>query len=190
MLTIPMRHWRASVHRTVAALAVLSFALSPAVFSPALAQTENQAPEMQTEAIQDWNLQCQPGPEGENVCQLFQEASLEGTERPILRALVGYRTPNSDTLTLVLVLPLGVSLSKGAFMQIDSNQPVAVPFERCEPGGCLIFLAMNDSLLQALKGGINARLIFHDTQHRRGAATISLRGFTAGIDRLSANKPG
>lgn len=190
MLTMPMRFWRASVHRTVAALALLSFALSPAAFSTALAQSENQSPEMQTEAIQDWTLQCQPGPQGGNICQLFQEASLEGTERPILRALVGYRTPDSDTLTLVLVLPLGVSLSKGAFMQIDSNQPVAVPFERCEPGGCLIFLAMNDSLVQALKNGINARLIFHDTQHRRGAATLSLRGFTAGIDRLTANKSG
>ena len=190
MLTKPTRLWRASVHRTVAALAVLTFALSPAVLTPAVAQTETQSPDIQTEAIQDWNLQCQPGPQGGNICQLFQEASLEGTERPILRALVGYRTPDSDTLTLVLVLPLGVSLSKGAFMQIDENQPVAVPFERCEPGGCLIFLAMNDSLVQALKSGINARLIFHDTQHRRGAATISLRGFTAGVDRLSANKPG
>ena len=190
MLTMPMPFWRASVHRTVAALALLSLALSPAALHTAHAQTENQAPPTQSEAIQDWTLQCQPSPEGSNVCQLFQEASLEGTERPILRALVGYRTPNSDMLTLVLVLPLGVSLSKGAFMQIDSNQPVAVPFERCEPGGCLIFLAMNDSLVQALKSGINARLIFHDTQHRRGAATLSLRGFTAGIDRLSANKPG
>lgn len=190
MFTIPMRLWHASVYRTVATLAILSFALSPAVFSPVWAQTENQAPEMQTEAIQDWTLQCQPGPQGGDICQLFQEASLEGTERPILRALVGYRTPDSDVLTLVLVLPLGVSLSKGAFMQIDSNQPVAVPFERCEPGGCLIFLAMNDSLVQALKNGIDARLIFHDTQHRRGSATLSLRGFTAGIDRLSANKPG
>lgn len=187
MLTMPMRLWRASVHRTVAALALLSLALSPAALSPASAQTEPQGPPTKSEAIQDWTLQCQAGPQGGDVCQLFQEASLEGTERPILRALVGYRTPDADTLTLVLVLPLGVSLSKGAFMQIDSNQPVAVPFERCEPGGCLIFLAMNDSLVQALKSGINARLIFHDTQHRRGAAILSLRGFTAGVDRLSAN---
>ena len=189
MLTMPMRLRRASINQTLAALTLLSFAFAPATLSPAWAQTENQAPPTQSEAIQDWTLQCQAGPEGGDVCQLFQEASLEGTERPILRALVGYRTPNSDTLTLVLVLPLGVSLSKGAFMQIDSNQPVAVPFERCEPGGCLIFLAMNDSLVQALKSGINARLIFHDTQHRRGAATLSLRGFTAGINRLRANKP-
>lgn len=146
--------------------------------------------EPQSEAIQDWNLQCQPNQEGVNVCQLFQEANLEGTDRPILRALVGYRTPNSDQLTLVLVLPLGVSLSKGAFLQIDASQPVAVPFERCERGGCLIFLAMDSSLTQALKSGINARLIFHDTQHRRGAAVLSLKGFTAGVDRLASIKQG
>ena len=86
MLTMPMRLWRASVHRTVAALALLSLALSPAALSPASAQTEPQGPPTKSESIQDWTLQCQAGPQGGDVCQLFQEASLGGIckahERP------------------------------------------------------------------------------------------------------------
>ena len=187
MTISPLRSLRPLVLGSLVAAALLALPL----FSATAQQTQPQPQQPpQTEAIQDWNLQCQATQQGANACQLFQEAQLEGTDRPILRALVGYRTPNSDQLTLVLILPLGVSLSKGAFLQVDQSQPVAVPFERCEPGGCLIFIAMNDSLVQTLKGGVTARLIFHDTQQRRGSAVLSLRGFTAGIDRLAANKAG
>ena len=176
--------------RVAAARCLATIGLLALPFISPLAQNQPAQPAQppQSETIQDWTLQCQATPEGVNACQLFQEASLEGTERPILRALVGYRTPDSNQLTLVLILPLGISLSKGAFLQIDESQPVAVPFERCEPGGCLIFLAMNDNLVQTLKSGVAARLIFHDTQHRRGSALLSLRGFTAGIDRLVTKK--
>ena len=90
---------------------------------------------------------------------------------------------------MLIVLPLGFSLSAGVFMQIDEAEPTVVPVERCVPSGCRIELILDDSSLAKLKNGTTATVIVHifdqQGERQRVGIPISLLGFTAAFNAIT-----
>ncbi len=136
----------------------------------------------------DWTLNCGVQSEsGARVCEMYQTIFTDETRtNPILTVVVGYPQAGNDP-GMLLVLPLGISLPAGVFLQIDQSEPQPVPVERCEPDGCRIELLLPSAYLDALKAGAQATVYAHDGQRQRFAVTFSLSGFTAGLNAIAAN---
>jgi invasion protein IalB len=133
--------------------------------------------------LQDWTLRCQlPQPEQE-ICEMRQRIVDQNGNRVVL-AVVG-RLPNLDIPGLLILLPLGIALPPGTFLQIDQGEERRVQVERCESQGCRIELLLDDDLLPLLKAGSRASIGFHvyDGQGERPRVDvpISLIGFSAAL---------
>jgi invasion protein IalB len=172
-------------------LGILAVAGDPA---PVLAQA-GQAPEgaepkpgpRDGQEFQDWRLRCEAATDLQpEVCEMRQRIVDREGNRVVLAA-VG-RLPNIDTPGLLFILPLGISLPPGTFLQIDQGEEQRVPVERCEEQGCRIELLLEGELLPRLKAGTKATLSFYvyDGQGNRPRVDvpISLLGFSAALTEV------
>ena len=137
--------------------------------------------------FQDWRLRCEAATELQpEFCEMRQRIVDREGNRVVLAA-VG-RLPNIDTPGLLFILPLGISLPPGTFLQIDQGEEQRVPVERCEEQGCRIELLLEDELLARLKAGTKATLSFYvyDGQGNRPRVDvpISLLGFSAALTEV------
>ena len=83
-----------------------------------------------------------------------------------------------------IVVPLGVFLPGALGLQIDGNEPRAVPFERCIPDGCVVRAPIAASMLEQMRAGATAHLIVSPSPEERVRLPISLNGFTAAFNSL------
>lgn len=83
-----------------------------------------------------------------------------------------------------IVVPLGVFLPGALGLQVDQNEPKAVPFERCIPDGCVVRAPIASTMLEQMKIGGTAHLIVSPSPDERVRLPISLTGFTAAFDSL------
>jgi len=83
-----------------------------------------------------------------------------------------------------IVVPLGVFLPGALGLQIDNNEPRAVPFERCIPDGCVVRAPIAANMLGQMRAGGTAYLIVSPRPDERVRLPISLNGFTAAFDSL------
>ena len=83
-----------------------------------------------------------------------------------------------------IVVPLGVFLPGALGLQIDDNQPKAVPFERCIPDGCVVRAPIAAAMLAQMRAGTTAHLIVSPSPQERVKLPISLNGFTAAFNSL------
>ncbi len=134
--------------------------------------------------FKDWTVHCEkPDDATPEQCVIFQTLVNNDTQKPVLQLTVGYLGPEKEPVALFQV-PLGVALRPGVDVKVDSKDLVRIPFERCDPGGCMAGLALSSQLISALKGGSKGQVIVHDASGRQVPLEVSLSGFTAGFDAL------
>jgi invasion protein IalB len=120
---------------------------------------------------------------GSEVCYAFQNVvTKEGNQR-VLNIAVGYPPKVSDPVALI-TLPLGIALPPGAALQINDDQPIRIPIERCEPGGCRAGLKLEKALLDKLNGATKVQVGFSDGAHRPVAVPLSMKGFGDAVKSL------
>ncbi|MEE3214730.1 MAG: invasion associated locus B family protein, partial [Pseudomonadota bacterium] len=118
----------ASGLRTAGALSLM--ALSPLA---AAQSTGNAGPAVNTETFQSWEVNC-PVNRADGACSLTQ--LVDGADgEPVLRVVVG-NPAQLDSSAMTFLVPLGVRLAPGLQLQVDSNQPVGMPYQVCVPQGC------------------------------------------------------
>ena len=83
-----------------------------------------------------------------------------------------------------IVVPLGVFLPGALGLQIDANEPRAVPFERCIPDGCVVRAPLSPGMIAQMRAGATAHLIVSPGPDERIRLPISLDGFSAALDSL------
>ena len=170
---------------TLATCAVLALGLSP--FNSAMAQddtpidtAEEEAPDPLAlsrgepvgeeggvgstyilEEHGDWEIRCLVAPEGQtDPCQLYQ-LLVDETGNPTAEFNL-FVLPEGDDVTAgaTVVTPLDTLLSAQMRMRVDDGQTLRFPFSFCQPIGCFVRLGLSVDL------------------------TLSLSGFTAGMDAL------
>jgi len=83
-----------------------------------------------------------------------------------------------------IVVPLGVFLPGALGLQVDQNEPKAVPFERCIPDGCVVRAPIAQAMLDQMRRGGTAHLILSPSPDERVRLPVSLNGFSAAFDSL------
>ncbi|GAB2718572.1 invasion associated locus B family protein [Halomonas garicola] len=157
--------------RTAGLLGLLGLmALSPTAFA------QDAGPAMDTETFKDWDVNC-PVNSSEGNCamtQMIEDASGE----PVLRVVVG-NPPQLDSAAMTILTPLGVRLAAGLQLQVDSNEPVGMPYQVCLPQGCRADLPLPAELVSQLRGGSTATISMIDPDDQRVDLDVSLMGFTS-----------
>jgi len=136
-------------------------------------------------SFENWTVRCESAGSGQQTdCILLQNMVLKTGGEPILEFAVGY-APEDGVPTVILSLPLGISLPPGISIQIDEGDTTSFPIERCEPDGCRAGMKLREATIEQLKRADHLNITFHDNQRQPISVRLSLDGFAAGFKTLS-----
>ncbi len=133
-----------------------------------------------------WVFECTPS-EGAEFCSMQQVLSNADTKEVLLHVTIAYH-PRTADLLMVSRTPLGVELPLGVGLQIDNGQQMAAPYTNCTTAGCRATAPLNEDLVNTLKNGNTMKISF-GYRGQRIDAPVSLTGFTAAYNAISARKP-
>jgi invasion protein IalB len=157
---------------------LLALSLAGAFPCAALAQRAAKA------KFGEWEMRCETPPgAAREQCYLTQSVSPE--ERPnITLYVIALKTADGKSRLLRVIAPLGVLLSNGLGLKIDSGDLGHAPFARCLPTGCVAEVDMDDKLIDRLSTGQTATFIVFQTPEEGIGIPMPLAGFKEGFDKL------
>ena len=128
----------------------------------------------------DWEVACAANGQCA-MAQIGQDAAGTPVLEMVIRKLpepleVGDRTAIA---VLDVVTPLGVVLTEGLGLTIDSGRTESAPFQICTEQGCLVREPIDADLVQRLQRGGKARISMVAANQGVVESDISLTGFTA-----------
>jgi invasion protein IalB len=168
-----VRKSRHSARVVLTAMASLVIGLS---VLPAWAQTEEQ--------YKDWTYRCDPA-EGDlpERCFIVQTVKDPESGQDLAQMAIGF-VPDQPDPVAIISLPLGIYLPPGVGLKVDENEPIRVPVEICDRGGCRTGITLKDPLRSSMKKGVTARILVQDGSRQPAGLPISLSGFTAALAAL------
>lgn len=137
-----------------------------------------------------WEQRCVRTEAGVDPCQLYQllkdEAGNSVAEFTIFGLPESANSPAAAGATFIA--PLETLLTAGMQLQIDTAAPKAYPFTFCTQIGCVARLGFTAEEVAQLKNGANATLTIVPfvAPDETVKLTMSLKGFTAGLDAVNA----
>lgn len=164
-----------AIRRSVVACAALL--LTSTV--PALGQDQTEG-----QTFGDWQIRCDPI-EGGEQCALSQWVQAENLEGVDLRAFFFRPPENPDALLLSVLVPLNVILTKRLGLRIDSGELMMFDYIRCSDAGCLVSIAIDDSLLASFQAGVQALFVIYFEDETGIGIPVSLDGLTSGLEALA-----
>ena len=134
-----------------------------------------------------WTLRCeQPTNAEQSNCIMLQNLVLQAGGHTVLQLSIGI-PPNDGVPTVLISLPLGISLPPGISIRIDSGDARNFPVERCEPDGCRAGIKVRKQTVQQLRQGEILEITFFDNQRQPISMPLSLDGFGNAFDVLVAS---
>lgn len=131
----------------------------------------------------DWEVACAPGNDkgGCAMAQIGNDVTGTPVLEMVIRKLVEPLEVEEQTAVAVLdvITPLGVVLTEGLTMKIDSGNDEAAAFQICTEQGCLVREPVGEDLIARLRRGRTAKLTVFAAQQGEVTSDISLKGFTA-----------
>ena len=131
-----------------------------------------------------WTVRCELSADNKaRDCILMQNLVLKSGRQTVLQFAIGY-APTDGNPTLLLSLPLGISLPPGVTLKIDKGEPFNFPVERCEPDACRAGLKLRQATIDLLSNAKQLTIIFHDHARQPIEVPLSLEGFRDGFEAL------
>lgn len=135
------------------------------------------------ETYKDWRVACALQANAKR-CAVSQTQLQQNGQRVLAIEL---NVPRDNAVSGTLVLPFGLALEAGITLQVD-DKPAMKPlrFRTCLPGGCLVNLAFDASMLDALRAGAVLKIKAVADDGATAPFTVSLQGFGTALDRVQA----
>ena len=139
---------------------------------------------IETAQYGSWTVQCELPPEGAlRSCFMFQQLVERNAGKPVLQLSIGL-VPSSNSPSLLISLPLGISLVPGILLQIDDGPITKFPVERCEPQGCRAAAKIRPETIEQMKRGDFLKVTFHDGHREPITVQVALGEFERGYNEL------
>ncbi|WP_425419384.1 invasion associated locus B family protein [Oricola indica] len=184
--------WNSRNHLLAAVL--LAFGVSTVV------SVKAQQPTATTATYGDWVVRCRANPPAggseasqtgsDKICEMatvinvVRQGQGQQTLAQIAIGATSAESENAAGTTMVIQLPIGVSLREDAKVIVDPNPQgdggtavIAANYFRCIGQACLAEASLPDEDLQSLRSAETAQLQFVDGADRRVRVAISLNGF-------------
>jgi invasion protein IalB len=146
-------------------------------------------PSATTAAFGDWILRCVSDAGGRRICEVTQSIVVAGQEAPLAQIALG-RVAAKEPLRLTLVVPNNVTLltqprvAAGA----EDDQPVALAWQRCLPGGCFAGAVVDAKVLTRWRAGTGmGQIAVVEGAGRQIGIPFSFRGLAQALDALGTN---
>ncbi|MCK0143574.1 invasion associated locus B family protein [Aliiroseovarius sp. F20344] len=141
----------------------------------------------------DWERKCIVLPEGrgEDPCQLYQLLKDE-TGNPVAEISMGKLPEGGQAIAgATVVVPLETLLTQQLTISVDGAQGRRYPFRFCTQQGCVANIGFTAAEVTGFKNGAKATvsIVPAAAPDQRVNLTMSLSGFTAGYDELTAPTP-
>ncbi len=151
--------------------------LAGAFFMPQSFAQDDRPQPSRRDTFQDWTLTCFTTENGES-CNLSQAFVEKESGRPMMRAIVR-RLPGAETDIMILTVPLGVNLRKGASMQVTDDKFINnLTYTMCLPDGCRLQFQLTAEALDLMRTADRGRLIFgRPNQEQNIGVPVSFNGF-------------
>ena len=131
-----------------------------------------------------WTVRCEEPADGVRQCIMLQNLVLIGGGQPVLQFSIGL-APADATPTVLISLPLGISLPPGISIRIDAGKTATFPVERCEPVGCQAGMRLRPATVEQLRAGEQLEITFYDGERQPILVPLPLTGFSAAFEQLS-----
>jgi invasion protein IalB len=137
-----------------------------------------------------WEQRCVRTESGIDPCQLYM--LLKDKEGNSVAEFTMFGLPKDTEGPAVagatFVAPLETLLTTGMMLQIDADKPKAYPFTFCTQIGCIARLGFTAEEVAQFKKGANAviTIVPFVAPDAKVELTLSLKGFTAGLDAVNA----
>lgn len=139
----------------------------------------------------DWEVRCVANEAGAETCQLFQLMRNED-DHPVAEVSL-FRTPKGGkaVAAATIIAPLETLLTRNISISVDGARPFVYPFSFCTKVGCFARLGLTAAEVNAFKRGRSAKVtMYHFSQPNQPVTvTMSLTGFTAGLEKASEINP-
>lgn len=139
--------------------------------------------------FKDWRAKCvssdTAASSNERSCHIFQDLLQKESGKRVLHVAIGY-LPKQQPLTIIITLPLGISLPPGIRLRIDEKQQKDLVIQACFANGCQAAFQPDQAWLKGLMAGSKAEVIFNNIHNQAIGVPVSLQGITAGIKALGA----
>ncbi|QDL92917.1 invasion associated locus B family protein [Paroceanicella profunda] len=140
--------------------------------------------EVLKEKFDDWEVRCAAS--DESRCFLYQIVK-DSEGRGIAEfTLIHLPDGGQAAAGATMVTPLGVMLTRGVGLTIDSAQPLGYPFLYCAQSGCFSRLGLTAATITRMKKGAVAKVTIYGVNNPEQAVegNLSLKGFTAAMAAL------
>lgn len=156
--------------------------------SPAFAQTTDRPAANSSASRSNWSVNCGAGEAADSplVCQMVQNVVVQETNQRLLTIVVRPQVDAPNHM-LTLALPHGVDFPKGVKVKIDDKEAFDLAVLTSNPQGAFSNLPISDELLGELRAGGTVTFTFYSVSGQTFSVPISLTGFTAAYEKLSAS---
>lgn len=136
----------------------------------------------------DWQIRCAKTDTAKDPCQIYQ--LLLNAEGPLAEISIFpiVEFGNDARAGATLITPLDTMLPPGILISVDGANARRYPFSWCSTVGCVGRIGLLDEDILAYKNGSAAtvQIVPAVAPDQTVTATISLKGFTLGYDKLVA----
>mgnify|MGYP006428621615 CR=1 FL=1 len=134
-----------------------------------------------------WDIRCTKDDDGQETdqCEMFSKISVKDTGQRVVEFAIRKAEKDPGRVAEgIIILPLGILLPPGVKMQIDSGEDYSFNLRSCTQAGCFAVVSLNQQLINQMKGGIEAKIRFANTQGKPIRLNLSLKGFTKAWNEL------
>ena len=140
--------------------------------------------------FEEWEQRCVRTESGADPCQLYK--LLKDAQGNNVAEFTIFSLPSGANAQAVagatFIAPLETLLTSGMRLQIDAGPSKVYPFTFCAQLGCVVRLGFTADEVAAMKKGANAviTIVPFVAPDETVALTVSLKGFTAGLEAVDA----
>ncbi|WP_157743546.1 invasion associated locus B family protein [Ochrobactrum quorumnocens] len=134
-----------------------------------------------------WSLACASpnAATGPLTCQIEQRFFRQQTRELVMILAISKTSVNQD-VAINLVLPHGLRIPNGVSYQVDTGAVETAAIVSSGPNGAITSIPVSPDFLAGLKSGTTLSVKVQTTSGTELSIPVSLAGFTAAIDRMSA----
>jgi len=136
----------------------------------------------------DWDVRCIRTADGNDPCQLYQ-LLLDQNDNSVAEISMFALPEGQQAVAGATVgVPLETLLTQQLTLAIDSGQARRYPFTWCSPAGCFARIGLTAADIAAFKRGVKGTMTIVPVAapDQKVVLDVSLSGFTAGFDAVSA----
>jgi len=116
-------------------------------------------------------------------CSIEESLVLSNTGQ-LVASVVVRMPPDAHQPIIAIRAPAGLYLPAGLSIQIDEEEPQAVPLQSCDVQGCYAEMQITPKLLAALQNGKRLSIVFQNLAKNKIALPLTLGNFADALQKI------